>query len=165
LHPSTPATGKRGSARLFRARPGRSPRSICVPADRICGDAGTCSPPHDGTQQGRSFEGPTGIETTRFQEFAPERSRRRSVHPKAFLAKAVLRFQCLERREDHGKIELYAFESREERASGSSERLGMEQLVPLYEQRVRIDCDRPMGRADGHEFKPAPLKTTRVRHP
>ena len=51
------------------------------------------------------------------------------------LAATILRFQCVERKEKEREDELHALQSGEERISGASEGLGLEQLWFLFQNR------------------------------
>ena len=54
------------------------------------------------------------------------------------LATTVLRLQCVEREEKERKDELHAFQSGEERVGGASERLALEQLWFLLQDRIEF---------------------------
>ena len=88
----------------------------------------------------------------------------------SFLATALLRFQRLEREENHTEARIHARKSRCSRISGTPQRLALEQLVILRKGRGRNDPNRwprvkKHPRDEKAESRTAPLKITRVRHP
>jgi hypothetical protein len=90
-----------------------------------------------------------------------------------FLAKEILRFQCLECEEGKRKAGVHACESRDPRTRGASEGLAVEQLVVLREGRrrvARIDVlgekkDREASLANARKSQRPHPSVLRVRHP
>ena len=89
------------------------------------------------------------------------------------LAATVLRLQCMEREEKERKDELHAFQSGEERASGASEGLALEQLWFLFQNRnefVRAESgveaeELKSVKEQELKSKPEPFTPRRIRHP
>ena len=77
---------------------------------------------------------------------------------RAILAKTVLRFPCLERKEVEGKTGVYAPKPVAAEAGGASEGLAVEQLVVLRGKRTGIDRNGFIGRLKERRENPHPYK-------
>ena len=110
-----PAPWNARRPQLLRAGARQNSYPARLLSDRIRRDAGARTPPRHGTEQRRSFEDASSVEATSLQEPAPKTSRRRFARGGTLLAETLLRFQRLERKEDHGEAELHASESSEPR--------------------------------------------------
>ena len=100
----------------------------------------------------RSLHGKRGLSRTVAAPF-----RRQAEGGFGLLAAALLRLQCVERKEAERKTNLHAPKSGGPKTGEPSEGLAMEQLVALCERRAGIDCDRFAKRADKPRRKCAPL--------
>ena len=152
---------------------GGSAATACVPLNRICGDAGTRTSAAQRTSQEGPVEDFAGVETeSRAGAIEAKTSDRRTVvvavrgeceRGSAFLAAAILRFQCVEREEAAREIAVHACESGAEKAGATSEGLALEQLGALRGEGREQNSDRFRLRKEGgsndieEESKPAPL--------
>ena len=159
----------------LREDSGGSAATACVPLNRICGDAGTCTSAAQRTSQEEPIEDFAGVETesragaieeakTSGQRTIIVAVRGECARGSAFLAAAILRFQCVEREEAAREIAVHACESGAEKAGATSEGLALEQLGALRGEGREQNSDRFRPRREGgsndfgEESKPAPLK-------
>jgi len=159
----------------FRERAWESARRDGVSSARICGDAGTCTPLDERAAAGNALDSAAQVEAARGAETAEAaKAVVRGADAIAFcgdgrtaagiLAGAVLRFQCVQPREEERKTELYARESGDSRTGEASERLAVEQLGVLLpgsggahsDQRARV-------RREGNPK--TQVQTTNLGHP
>jgi hypothetical protein len=127
----------------------RNARPLRFLSRGLCHHAGAHSSAHKRAGQRYSFHRDSSIETARIAALAPQKTlrgrtntfglrvRRRFSSP--FLATALLRFQCLESKQESRKTSLHAHESAQKKIGRSSPRLALEQLFLLLKSQKRID--------------------------
>jgi len=169
-------------ARKKRVRQGapQSPPRVRIPSSRLRRDAQPCASVDQRAEERHAIDSVADAEATRLPQNAEQGARATeraalaevSEVPRGFaavLATEVLRFQCVQPREEERKTGIHARESRGPRIGEASAGLAMEQFFFLCERRSRIAGDRlceSIAERDGKRSKkkPRPQKP-RTGHP
>jgi hypothetical protein len=138
LLPATAAVEDGALSGHFCERGGKSARRNGISPARLCGDAEACASVDERTTgnalgSAAQVEAACGTETAEAPKIGMYGADAIAFYgdggtAPGVLAGAVLRFQCVQPREEEGKVELHAREPSDSRTREASERLAVEQL-------------------------------------